>query len=140
MIPFEPEPIAAMQARYPAAVAELLTRAMVTGPDAYQPGALRRHVFDHEDGLRLIVSRENFYPEWGEIIHVSASVHDDRAVAQRIMNMRSGPRAQMETFMILAYAAFERLSQTEWRVARAVMTEPKGIPHWFLQPLEEPRP
>lgn len=50
--PLKPEPLEAMQLRFPAAIAELLTRAS----DKAVMDA--KHAFDFDDGLRLMISRD----------------------------------------------------------------------------------
>lgn len=63
-----------MQQRYPRALQNLFDcrgeRAKRLRP---RPGALYSCVFDFEDGLRLIISREQYDNEAGPWLHVSAS-------------------------------------------------------------------
>lgn len=73
MLPFAPEPGALLAARYRATVAEVVDPVAVERGERPTPGTDRRHVFDFEDGVRLIVSRD--LVELGcEVTHFSASV------------------------------------------------------------------
>lgn len=67
-LPHEPETIEQAKARYPLAVRRSYTFAEAA---AEQFGRQRKHVFDFEDGMRLIISREKFWLNGS--IHVSAS-------------------------------------------------------------------
>ena len=77
-LPFQPEPLERLQARFSAAIAtewdaDDLTRKRLANPDhPDRPGQCRTHVFDTEDGYRLIISRERSQSE-GLYLHVSAS-------------------------------------------------------------------
>src|SRR4051812_12922660 len=55
-LPFQPEPIEALRARLPQAVAELINPRAILLQEALPPGMLRKHVFDFECGYRMIVS------------------------------------------------------------------------------------
>ena len=73
MLPFAPEPLAALQARYAAAVATLVDTTRVVQGLVPAPSGDRRHVFDWPDGLRLMVSRERM-PDGRCGVHISASL------------------------------------------------------------------
>jgi len=67
-IPFSPEPIESMRARFPAALA----RVMASGDD---PRALDAcHWFDFEDGYRLNITRDRV--ESRELIFVCGGIYD----------------------------------------------------------------
>lgn len=72
---YKPESIDALRARYHRALARVYPlRFLFDGED--RPGLLRDHIFDFDDGVRLIVSRHvDDGPERTELIHVSASKH-----------------------------------------------------------------
>ena len=72
MLPFKPETIEALKVRYPAALERVFDVRELTGPVDDRPGLKREHVFDFEDGLRLIVSREMH--DRGLCLHLSASM------------------------------------------------------------------
>lgn len=57
------------------------------GSEELRPGQQRKHIFDFEDGLRLMVSRDHYQTQEGEDapeihgIHVSASLAEDPSLA-----------------------------------------------------------
>lgn len=71
-LPFVPEPLEALKVRYPEAVKETYIAEGVARGLIPPPSAKREHVFDCEDGMRLIISREMF-PSGHIGIHLSAS-------------------------------------------------------------------
>lgn len=88
-LPFKPEPLAAMRARYPEAVKDVMDYESYVLGTIQRPGQSRRHVFDHEDGLRLIFSRDS--SDKGLVfLHASASIesgsrlfHEARGISRR---------------------------------------------------------
>lgn len=81
---FEPEPISMMKARLPSALTDTwLASEWETFEDwarKDRPGKHRKHVFDFESGLRLIISRDRFNLQGKAIppfIHLSASWSND---------------------------------------------------------------
>ncbi len=56
-LPFEPEPLDAARVRYLASISRVWPPADDLPPDADVPAALRTHVFDFADGVRLTVQR-----------------------------------------------------------------------------------
>lgn len=121
-LPFEPEPIATLRARYPAAVAELVPAAEVRAERRPAPSKDRAHVFDTETGLRLIVSREQF-PDGRIGVHVSASWH------------RSIARATLESLQAEIAATWAAVSGSGRRL-ELVAVSPGGVPHFFLETLQ----
>jgi hypothetical protein len=71
MLPIEPEPLAAMKARFHLAVSEPVDTDKVSKGVIPPPSRDRRHVFDFEDGMRMVVSVDRVIDE--EFLHVSAS-------------------------------------------------------------------
>jgi hypothetical protein len=72
MLPFEPETIERLRARYPKAIKSIWHADEVT--TNHHPGGHREHVFDFESGLRLLISRDILADE-EPLIHISASWH-----------------------------------------------------------------
>jgi hypothetical protein len=56
-LPYAPEPLASLQARYKRAIDCVYDLGEVKRREIVSPGGNRENVFDFEDGLRLIVSR-----------------------------------------------------------------------------------
>lgn len=71
IVPFEVESLDAAQQRFFEAIQDLYD-----GTEELQPGDQRKHIFDSEDGLRLIVSKDR-HPRTGVVgIHFSAMVEE----------------------------------------------------------------
>lgn len=56
MLPFEPEPTIVLKARYSEALKDVYDPKEIAANPELAPSKKRKHVFDFEDGLRLIVS------------------------------------------------------------------------------------
>ena len=75
MLPFEPESIESLKARYPEAMKDTYDPNDIKDDPTQSPGKQRKHVFDFEDGLRLIASRDQMKEsELDPITHYSVSV------------------------------------------------------------------
>ena len=72
-LPNQPEPVEKLRARWPEALRFTVDAGKIKeNPDkAYIPSQHRRHVFDFDGGLRIIVSRDICNDD--EMLHVSAS-------------------------------------------------------------------
>lgn len=75
MLPFIPEPLEQLKARYQDAIRVVLDCDEIAANPEIRPGAHRRHVFDMECGARLIISRERKRDgkKTKQFIHVSCS-------------------------------------------------------------------
>jgi len=120
MLPIRPEPTTLLAGRYPAAVAELVDAAAIERGERETPGKDPRHVFDFEDGTRLIVSRELI--EGAEVTHFSASVD-----VERVKSVGLG-------FLDLAVCHFREISGWKGGVKLVLISEGKQIPHWVTVP------
>ncbi len=133
-LPFAPESTEALRARFAAALEQPLTLDDVRSGAwlAKAPGRRRRCVFDCEDGVRLVVSREDQGGSLGEVVHVSASVQPDTPAWRRLALMHA-PHTQ---FTRLAWARFRTLAGPGlWEVVDFQVSEGKGVPHWFVRPV-----
>lgn len=107
MIPYTPEKIYDLKARYQAAIGPLFIQEEVIA-GAQRPGVLRQHVFDTEQGLRLIISREQT-KDGREVIHFSGSVFGGRArvkineYMKRSRNHIPGGKELMDRFVRHAF-------------------------------------
>lgn len=70
--PYTPEPLAALRARWPVAVAPVITHDVMLAKLAAKAPMDPGHVFDFASGLRMIASRENHAGV--TVLHVSFSV------------------------------------------------------------------
>jgi hypothetical protein len=124
-VPMNRQPLAELKARYPAAVAEVIdVRAIIDGL-RLPPSAEPKHVFDTEDGLRLIISMERM-PDGKVGTHISASLHDDHV--QRLRERRLSLR-ETEAWVI---ATWQALSGSTLRPQLHGVTG-GGVPHFFLE-------
>ena len=73
MLDFEPEPVAALKARYPKAVRKVFNPRYIQAHPEDAPTKDRTHVFDFPDGLRLGVSVDQADGE--RRTHYSASMY-----------------------------------------------------------------
>lgn len=73
LMPFQPEPIDALKARFPAALITVYEVEACESGRQQPPGLQRPHVFDFSDGVRMIVSREKHHQT--VLIHASFGVH-----------------------------------------------------------------
>lgn len=117
MIPYTPETIDQARARFSAAIEPLFR---LDNPRCGSAGASRTHVFDFEDGLRLVISRD-FHPDMGVEIHLSASVNT--AVVKSV---------GIE-FLFKAECRFREIA--DWPDAPLSLlglSPEKHIPHWTI--------
>ena len=117
MLPFEPESLDSLKARYQAAVEPVLEVNV-----GASPGSKRQHVFDFEFGLRVIVGRLRF-PDGVVFVHFTAS-------AQEPLPSWMEVRTQ-EGFASVALRAFRDLSG-DARPEHFKGWSEKGIPHWVI--------
>lgn len=75
MLPFEPEPTELLRLRYADAVKDVIDINRVAKKLVLPPSKFRKHVFDFDDGLRIIVSRDS--DGLRTFLHFSASVSPD---------------------------------------------------------------
>ncbi len=91
---------------------------VVTDPTAERPGQNKNCIFDFEDGIRLIVSRELLNGK--EVVHFSGSVNE---ALYKGMIIESVLLKKMEN-------KFEYLMQQK-TISHLVAFSNKGIPHWI---------
>lgn len=136
MLPFEPEPIDALRARYPQAVALIFALDLMRSSSPPWPGSLRSQVFDCQDGLRLVVYRQktgrhplNF--------HVLASAPPESAIMEAIYRGDSPT-----TFVEAALSRFRDVSgdlrpiQYDGFIPSNGKFVEREVCHWFRQERE----
>lgn len=120
-VPWTPEPLAALRARYRQALVGVVDHATFIPGETTPPSAYTRHVFDTEGGVRLIVSIERCAD--GRIgTHVSASFHGE-------------PPAGLATLRpLLAHivAVWQSMSG-ETREPEFLGVSDGAVPHFFLE-------
>src|SRR5262245_26199753 len=110
--PFKPEPLEALQRRYPQALAEWVDVESVELGVCAAPASLPLHRFCFEDGLLLVVSRDKGV-RGQRFTHVSASCESNSPVSEalRLVAQAAGPNAQaavMESFATCALEHYTR--------------------------------
>ena len=75
MLPFEPQEMKDMVTRYHEAVATTNDIELIQAGKAPVPSKDRKHVFDFQDGMRIIVSVDNLRSD--VVLHVSCSVREE---------------------------------------------------------------
>lgn len=140
MVPLNPQPLPELRARYQAAVADVYDQADPRMFTENRPGLNPAHVFDFEDGLRLIVSRER--TRRGTVgIHISASLLPGTPLHRKgqELTIESGP-PWLRSLTIDRWAELTgTLTPSDVAEAQRAgealflgFTLPKGVPHWFI--------
>jgi hypothetical protein len=139
MLPYHPEPLEALQARYPKALEPIFdVRDWRPGwpvPVSWQ----RRHVFDHDDGLRLIVSRDRLAD--AVRLHVSASLAPGSPLDRELLRrLRRGSRRKVCVGWLipLVERRFAQLSDTP--LVFHALSPGTDLLHWFDAPLPKEVP
>lgn len=122
--------------RWPAAVAKVWNMnavydAAMADPNYNHPGARPENIFDFHDGLRLIVSMEQF--DWGEHLHVSASVRPDSPLYRDVAKGRID-------MVELTHRVINRVHFLGGPTVHfGFLTPGKGVPHYYHPPLPPER-
>jgi len=134
-LPHRRETLEAAKARLDAALEPLWNVTALThaGPDTDFPGQHRRHVFDFDDGLRLIISRDELPQALGDtgtdvVIHVSCSVDEESTLGGTLPRTEAG----IDTLGKIAgrrigdlFGTAEAPEPMYWKDGR--------VGHWFLE-------
>ena len=119
MLEFKPESIGSLKKRYPAALEKIWI------PDAEmsdRPGLRRENVFDGENGLRLIISKERANAVT-TVIHFSGSVDD---------NLRKPASPLLPLILQEFVTQFREISGDHKSIIRMHMISDGGIPHFII--------
>ena len=81
-IPFEPEPAEVLKKRVGAALETVVDSIAAASGECLRPGQQRKHVFDFEDGLRVIVSKEKI--DHGVVLHTSCSAFSHGSILRNV--------------------------------------------------------
>lgn len=123
MLPFLPETIESHRTRYQSALKAVFDcRYGIPRP---RPGELRGHVFDCQDGMRLIVSRDR-ESDTDTYLHLSASFHPGSYLYSQL---KKGKLIKDE-FVRLVERRSRSISGDEGRFDLIGFSEEKGVPHW----------
>jgi hypothetical protein len=119
MIPFNRQPTEQLKSRYQEAIKSSYDAAAVTHGQAERPGTKPQHVFDFENGIRLIISRDHYKGK--EVIHISGSF-DSGAYSGSLK------RSVIESRMYLCFCEIAG----PIKIGRPIYST-GGIPHWFIE-------
>lgn len=126
---FVPEPLGVLQACYPAAVRAVCDAAGAALAPHRRPARKRQHVFDSEDGLRLIISRERM-PDGHVGIHMSASISGFGTAVRQLENARRRGEDVGARFCAMAEHRWDDLARRPIR-AEMLGWSTGHVPHWF---------
>lgn len=107
------------RARYKAALRDWYSAEKCAAGQQERPGNKAKHVFDFEDGIRLIISRDRNNGK--EYIHVSGSGTDEYMSDKGF----SAAKRDMEN-------KFRQLCQRDVPLEFIAVSE-GGIPHWIIE-------
>lgn len=134
MISFRPRSVDQQRLRYSTALVKIYDMLEVELHPSIAPGGKPEHVFDFEDGLTLIISRERT-PHGQVVTHCSASSHSSTPVNLELA-MRSeheSPRDAVVWFLRFAVERWRELGLFTHEPKFIGFSEGKGIPHWHLE-------
>lgn len=123
MIPFKPESLLQLQARYKAAIQK--TWDIANADETTRPGNQRAHVFDCNDGIRIIISKDRDHITNKYYLHFSCSI--DEKTFTGIMNKKL-----IDKFV----ERFNEISGRNEKFPVVTFFTPKGIPHWLIPILD----
>jgi len=124
MLPFKPQAIETLKARYPAALRKVFD--CTKGIPRPRPGELYSQVFDCEDGIRLIVSRDR-ETESDVFLHLSASFVE----GYLIWNVLKGSGlAGQRKFIEMVEVRFREISGDDDPLEFHDFSAGKQVPHW----------
>jgi hypothetical protein len=128
---FHPEPLDALRARYGAAIATVHDAESVAMRLAPEPGTLPAHVLDCEDGMRLIVSREDCAGT-GVLLHLSASLVPGSELFLELLSLtRDVPVDRMlAAFRAAVEHRFRAVSGDDGPLEFLGYTPGRFMPHW----------
>jgi hypothetical protein len=133
ILPFRPEPLDRLRARYPEALREVFDPQSVTLGMQLPAWACPRNVFDCEDGLRIIVSRDDLGGRVGVVLHVSAALDPAAPLYRELLRSARHiwPEWARAKFCRLALARWREISGDDRLIEFAGYGGAQGIPHWY---------
>jgi hypothetical protein len=114
--------------RYSACLREIHDVEAIQYSGAKRPGEMPEHIFDFNDGTRLIVSRERF-PDGKVWLHVSASFRPESKRWWQCKNARTDKDIlRLFAWCVLLHA---KISGSNAPLELAGQSKVKHVPHWF---------
>lgn len=134
-LPFSPEPIEALRARYEAALADPFDEESVRLGSTLRPNETPANVFDTPDGERLVISRGSHGGVIGSPVHVTYGIHKGSKACIRMTKMaqRFGSQNIIGTFKNHGEALFHLISRETRPLKYLGISKGNGIPHWIVE-------
>jgi hypothetical protein len=127
MIEIKPEPLEELKKRAAKAFGRLWYANHMHLPDADRPGLHMENVFDFENGVRIIASRD--INQGNEFLHFSASVTENYVTEALPMS----PRLYLAKFLGECCGLIKELWGIDHRDLQLIeITPEKGVPHWIV--------
>ena len=131
MLPFTPELLDQLRARYPAALVRVFDSCKIVTGEEERPGQIRTHVFDYNEddlGIRFVISREND-PELGMVIHFSASMRKE----SKLLRSATVGGLTIPHLEDIAVMIFRTISGDYREPKLIAISAGAGVPHWVIQ-------
>lgn len=130
MIPFNPEPLEQLKSRVSRAWEGTYSINLIqTNPDG-RPSLKPQHVFDFEDGLRLILSRDELEKDV-VFYHVSASVFEDKELFKKLS------QSVASLISNLTQEVIDRMNLLDPETMKRKLVKTGFSPNWVLHILLE---
>jgi hypothetical protein len=132
-VPADPQPLEALRARYPRALEFVYDQAAIARSEGIRPGEVTAQVFDFQDGLRLIVSRE-CRPDGKVVLHFSASFPKESRIADEFrLLLGFHPKEYVyRKWLRDVPRRFRELSGDD-RTPRYLGVAGSLVPHWVIE-------
>lgn len=137
-VPYTNETLAELQARFTKALEHVYDQDAIIRRDAIRPGEIPAQVFDFEDGLRLLVSRERS-PDGKIFLHVSASFKERCRIVDELRLQIFGCGSEYKARLIFEQwaasipARFAELAQDNGPPIELIGWSAGRIPHWHRE-------
>jgi len=125
-LPHQPEELEAMRKRYPAAIEKKYNLLAVEMGLQVEPAAKQHHLFDFDDGLRIIISRDT--QDGIVVIHFSGSIEPGWPLYQRAT---AGHLTATE-LLALIVTRFRDISGDQRQVHLVGLSPVKKVPHFHI--------
>lgn len=130
-LPFKPESVEQLKARYQAALIHRFDAERVAENREIKPYQCPANLFDFEEGIRIVVSRElgALQPDQ-TTLHIVGIIQPGASVLKKLM--KEPPRDRMTRFGNIAMARFREISGDKRKIIHHVVGETM-VPHWFIK-------
>ena len=133
-VPINPQTLDALRARYPQSLETVYSAVAIRDNKATRPGEVPANVFDFDDGLRLIISRD-LMSDAKVVLHVSASFPPKCRLADSLRDLSSRRKDGLVIRTFLDEIVPKRFAELSGDKRPLVYTgmSAGGIPHWHIE-------